>query len=511
MTPLLTAICVTYGRASNVEQAIAMFLAQDYPNKRMVILNTFPRQTLLGSRGDVLIVNCKERPSSMGACRNLAIEVAEEGVLCVWDDDDQYSSRHLSTIAKHFTEGVEWVWLDKMFFCERNRITKITTGSPNCFAFTKQIWKQVGGYPDVNTGEDRQAMAKFNAFRGVRVALNPEEITFAYGWATGDYHVSGYGFDEPGAPTGYAKVGELIEQKAAAGLIPVGEIVLKPELRIDPDAMIAEWLSNNHHVSNKESNDVCIVQLGRHGDICNILPVALRIFNTFAKPYWMISREFAPLLDGVSYVTSFVTDIPQDRVIEAIAIAKRRFKHVVVTQVWGQNYAADRRCYSYNRESWRLAGFEKQFDNYDWKPLFDRRDAVRESALLKRVNPTGKPMLLVNVTRGVSSPYPRGTELLSQLVFKFAGQFQIVDLATIRLERIYDVLALMERAEALVSIDTAHAHLCAAVDCPTIAICNDKPWLGTVLRHNNVLRFTYADSVENIMRAIEEALCQHKY
>lgn len=511
--PLVTAICCTYGRLNRLQNAVAQFIAQDYPNKRMVILNTFPRQRfhVFGPVGScpIWIVNDKERPGSIGECRNHAIELCDDGILVTWDDDDIYHPKHLSTIAKHFTDGTEWVWLDTMFFCEKDRISRIITGSPNVFAFTKHAWRAVGGYQQVNTGEDRQFITQVMAsgLKGTRVKLSPPEITFGYGWDTGDYHLSGHGFDESGQISGYAKVEADVNAAADCGKIPTGLIKLVPKLRFDVEQMMAQWLADNHHTERQTNNDVCIIELGRIGDIVNILPVALHIHNSFAPPYFMVSREFASVLDGVSYVRPLVVDLKQDQVREAVAKAQRRFRHVLVTQVWGQGWQVPKLCASYNRESWRMAGFDHKFDDYSWKPLFDRRDAGREAVLLSRACPHALGCrLLVNVTSGVSSPYPHGAELLAGLAAKFGHIFHVINIATLKLERIYDVLALMEDCAALVSIDTAHLHLSAAVECPTVAICNDKPWLGTEIRHENVLRFTYADSVETILAGMALAL-----
>ena len=37
--PLVAALCPTYGRFSRLRESLACFLAQDYPNKQLIILN----------------------------------------------------------------------------------------------------------------------------------------------------------------------------------------------------------------------------------------------------------------------------------------------------------------------------------------------------------------------------------------------------------------------------------------------------------------------------------------
>lgn len=517
MNPSVSCIALAFARVPQLEQAIGNFLAQKYDGEReLIVLNSFPKQILKGNFPNVRIINLDERPATLGDCRNIAIESAQGEVVLCFDEDDLHHSNFIQSMAIHFEDGIDWVWQDRMFYAENGRIVKTAVGSPNVFGFRKSAWQRCGKYPSMNTGEDQKLRALIeSSSKGRIIKTEAAAITFIYQWgASSGYHLSGHGFDEPGAATGYWKVGELVEQQAAAMLIPTGEILLKPTMRLNPDEMIAEWLVQNNMVAEPGANECCIVLLGRLGDLCNLLPVAKHIADRFGKPFWMVSREFADLFDGVSYVTPWVTDLPPAKINEAVALARKRFKNVLVCQVYGDNWQADKLSASYNRESWRLAGFANKFDDHSWKPVFDRRDSGRETVLLGRAyrsicDETTTPMLLVNVTRAMSSPYPPGAALLGEIIAKFSARFHIVNIAELKLERVYDVLGLMERCVALVACDTVHLHLAAAVDCPTIAIVNAIPWLGTELRAtDNFVRFTYADSIETIIAGMEKELPQ---
>lgn len=49
-----------------------------------------------------------------------------------------------------------------------------------------------------------------------------------------------------------------------------------------------------------------ILQLGRYGDVINVLPIARRHYlNTGEKPWFVIAKEFADILEGVTYVDPF--------------------------------------------------------------------------------------------------------------------------------------------------------------------------------------------------------------
>src|SRR5580692_3097731 len=100
MLPKITAVCVTYGRAKHLQESLGDFLAQDYDGPRqLVILNTLPQQRLIGEHPNVKIINCKQRPPSLGAARNTAIEQAEGEIICTWDDDDRYAKNHLANFG----------------------------------------------------------------------------------------------------------------------------------------------------------------------------------------------------------------------------------------------------------------------------------------------------------------------------------------------------------------------------------------------------------------------------
>jgi len=47
----------TYGRRDYVDEAVAMFVQQDYPAKELVILNDCPRQVFHSDRTDVGVFN----------------------------------------------------------------------------------------------------------------------------------------------------------------------------------------------------------------------------------------------------------------------------------------------------------------------------------------------------------------------------------------------------------------------------------------------------------------------
>lgn len=109
MVPHITAICASYNRPKLLGQAVAMFLAQDHPNRDLIILEDsgiFGEQTLSGFGWQMR--STKKRFSCVASKRNWIAKTAPGEYLAVWDDDDWYFPWHLSAAAAAL-EYAPWV------------------------------------------------------------------------------------------------------------------------------------------------------------------------------------------------------------------------------------------------------------------------------------------------------------------------------------------------------------------------------------------------------------------
>jgi len=98
--PQVSAIMCTYGRFTCVERAVNCFLAQTYPNKRLLIYNTDSESPYIETeeltKNGIRIVNndidyeTKLPYTNVGAIRRdaLSLEYNEDGYVITWDDDD---------------------------------------------------------------------------------------------------------------------------------------------------------------------------------------------------------------------------------------------------------------------------------------------------------------------------------------------------------------------------------------------------------------------------------------
>ena len=98
--PQVSAIMCTYGRFTCVERAVNCFLAQTYPNKRLLIYNTDSESPYIETeeltKNGIRIVNndidyeTKLPYTNVGAIRRdaLSLEYNKDGYVITWDDDD---------------------------------------------------------------------------------------------------------------------------------------------------------------------------------------------------------------------------------------------------------------------------------------------------------------------------------------------------------------------------------------------------------------------------------------
>ncbi|PQO37416.1 glycosyltransferase family 2 protein [Bremerella cremea] len=158
--PLISCIMPTYGRPDYVNEAIAMFLAQDYPRKELVILNDCPGQRFACDQPGIHVFNADERYPTLGEKRNAAIELAQGDIMAVWDDDDIYlpwrlsfSLAEMKRLATEFYRPAEfWAYWGSGPLHNNQAIREWVSHA--LVMFTKSLWRRVGGYPAQHLNED---------------------------------------------------------------------------------------------------------------------------------------------------------------------------------------------------------------------------------------------------------------------------------------------------------------------------------------------------------------------
>lgn len=277
------------------------------------------------------------------------------------------------------------------------------------------------------------------------------------------------------------------------------------------------WMLENH--------DVCFVHLGKHGDLIIMLPAFKAVADETGKPpICMVSVEYAPTLEGASYVNPWVVPLHWWK---GVGTARKTaesagFKPIVVKfwdepghkpptplgpgrkitlTIHGQTRVLNAEDWdSYQSSQWRYAGFTMD-QMMKWPLVFDRRNLQRESILRARIFKTTLPKFLVNCNPSGSSPFKLGNLILS-LVSNIG--FEVIDLSKIRAEYIFDLLGLYDFSSGMITSDTSTLHLAAASKMPYIALINDGG-AGSVPRGNCVLSVRYSELIsrkDEILKAI---------
>lgn len=244
--------------------------------------------------------------------------------------------------------------------------------------------------------------------------------------------------------------------------------------------------------------------LGKYGDLCELLRLCGLKASRGERITVMVAKQYADLLDGVSYVDRLIFDGKPHELEQAFMEALKHSDKAKVVQVVGPAELVQKLVYvpngsrgaltdSFVKEMWRVCGGLN-----DWKenaPLyFDRRDKQREAKLFEPFISKKRQRILV-MPQSQSSPFPYANLLWKLLELQFP-KAQLIDLSKLKAERPYDLLTFYEQADALVSVDTFHLHLAAAVPTlPVVAITNDKPnlWFGSPWQPQYVRYIRYGD------------------
>lgn len=271
-------------------------------------------------------------------------------------------------------------------------------------------------------------------------------------------------------------------------------------------------MPNNRHCWLSKVGDICYVHLGKYGDVMLFLPALKRVADETGKPpIVMISRDYASVLEGVSYVRPWVVDLHWWQGLDtARKMAEAEGFRPHMTKWWdlpdakppmdlpgGRNITltvhgramtiAASEWDSFQASQWRYAGFTVE-NMMQWPLVFDRRSPEREEQLRQRHMSGGHSWLLVNMPKSGTSVFQH-----QQRAMALAQQsgLMVCDLSMVHATRIYDLLGLYDHAVGMVTADTATLHLAPASNIPYIAFVNDGG-AGSIPRGNCILSIRYS-------------------
>jgi hypothetical protein len=216
---------------------------------------------------------------------------------------------------------------------------------------------------------------------------------------------------------------------------------------------------------------IAIIQLARHGDIVNVLPICRDLHLQGHEVSMYVHPDFASILEPVSYVTPVLWPTLHRDVHGAYDHAtKAGFDQVLDLQVDGQFRPPPAQTKSFLTEPWARAGY---LDRFHALPLvFDRRDAEGEENATRRHLPKTDRPILAYALHGHSSPFLRFMEF-EKWLRGVSGEYHLIDIGKLGLSRVHHLLGFIEAADLLVTADTLHLHLAYAFGTPTIALHRD--------------------------------------
>ena len=196
--PLVSCIMPTAGRPVYVAQSVQYFLAQDYPNKELVIIYNQDTDLPLGWAAcppSFLPPNIRPirvNTRIIGGKRNEACRHALGPIIAQWDDDDIYNTHRLTQQVTpilageaditglqsfvFFDAATGYCWMPTPGLFKDIYVGEVHGGS---LVFNRQVWEQMAVYPNFTHGEDAWFLRRVLK-RGARLLPLPGHESFVY-------------------------------------------------------------------------------------------------------------------------------------------------------------------------------------------------------------------------------------------------------------------------------------------------------------------------------------------
>jgi|TARA_Y100000034_G_scaffold105774_1_gene133395 glycosyltransferase involved in cell wall biosynthesis len=216
MLPFISCLCPTYKRPDYLANAVACFIAQDYPvDRRELIVCDDAGQFYSQNGPNWFLFSAVQRvadtlPGKYNWMASLADARAD--IICPWEDDDIYLSGHLRQIAEaggdFITPTHVWSTYNEPD-CQAHR-EEAHGRFHGAWAFTRKLFDEVGGYPKTKIcGFDQKTRSLLLEHTTETKTTTP---TYVYRFDTGIYQTSSRGEE------GYAEHWASVEKIPAPWL-----------------------------------------------------------------------------------------------------------------------------------------------------------------------------------------------------------------------------------------------------------------------------------------------------
>lgn len=231
----IACLCPTYRRPNAVASAVWQFLRQELPpgvEAKLFVFDDAGQYDVAEADGFAMR-SWRQRSQSFGHKFNELVTWAsywQPDAFAVWEDDDVYLRHHLASHAEQFSKGAAWSIPQKKYTdCHRRPdvpLTELTLAdmrvekrvSPWChasWAYSRELFEKVGGYPEQNGGFDLAFGARCLAAAGqpanASATIAPQ---YLYRWQSSGYpNASGFGdagYDQAKQDSDAEWIGELV-------------------------------------------------------------------------------------------------------------------------------------------------------------------------------------------------------------------------------------------------------------------------------------------------------------
>ena len=194
--PLVACLTCTYGRFQRMRECLAFFLAQDYPAKRLFILNNHP----VPLRCDIPGVTIFNEPSDEpGIPRNrLLAKIGEEfEFVHTWDDDDAWLPWHLSQAVRQIDAGVwnklhtaAWKPARSWIHYVKSDEYKLNGNNYEASLIVRRNYMQRVGYATASGNEHRPLLDALKADKALATTELGPYSSYIYTWRGDWSHAS---------------------------------------------------------------------------------------------------------------------------------------------------------------------------------------------------------------------------------------------------------------------------------------------------------------------------------
>lgn len=253
------------------------------------------------------------------------------------------------------------------------------------------------------------------------------------------------------------------------------------------------------------------VQLGRYGDILNLIPL-LELINTTGSQITVVTSErYGDIFDRVPFVKQ--ERIKSLDLMAAIEHVKER-PNVIISQVDRNPFTTKSirdSGISYSQAQWVICSDQlKQYGLLDvdlaklltlqaTAQLNLARNRENEVKLIRSYQPS---VLLFNLVGFSSQLDSTQLRLLTKRLERLGG----LDLSTVKAKNIVDLLGLYDLAKILVTTDTATLHLARASNVKVVALTRDDFWYATTPFKNWVGNYKYGIDPEVVKGKVVDLL-----